>query len=67
MPGGATACTITDATSAASTFVAATETSADPGKYASPAIPAGNYKMTVEKDGYCPPGSKQSIQDGESL
>ena len=43
---------VTVAIAGASTFVAITETGTDPGHYASPAIPAGNYAITVKKDGY---------------
>src|SRR5271163_2775376 len=36
----------------ASTFVGITETGTDPGHYISPAIPAGGYSITVQKDGF---------------
>ena len=63
--GGVTV-TMTGTSPGASTFVAATETSADPGKYASIAIPAGSYTVTAQKEGYCPPGSRKAVQEGKS-
>jgi hypothetical protein len=51
--GGATV-TITGA----STLVAVSDPITDPGKYASPAIPAGKYTITVRKEGFGSPAAK---------
>jgi hypothetical protein len=46
--------TIEATTEGSSRFVEMTGSGADPGRYASPSLPAGSYKVTVNKDGYRP-------------
>jgi hypothetical protein len=50
-----------------SRFVAVTDSGTDPGHYASPALPAGGYTVTVNKDGYRPQTPKPVTLDKESL
>jgi Carboxypeptidase regulatory-like domain len=54
--GGAT---VTITGSNESTFVTATDPLTDPGKFTSPAIAAGKYKIKAEKDGFRSPQPKE--------
>src|ERR1700689_4044251 len=51
---GLTSATVTIESTSAGTsrFVEVTDAKTDPGHYASPALPAGRYKITASKEGY---------------